>query len=284
MTDLIDIVPRSASPVERAAVQTVDSRARHRAHAQSIVDVRYLDVIPEDILPWLLRHWGLEDAAAFMADHQRLYREGKHWQTVRGRVEAYQIIFDWLALNGVYERGDHGDERWGLFQIGLDGEPTFEQLINLIGLANLSKRASSVLGRVYGGYDIRPMRLDMMRLDGALLDDWSGVYLDGIKPKLSFGRQHGEEISFGVHVSGGGFGMISGTARFEEGFVLDRSPLDGEVLEPSVVAIQAALSGETIDLADDVLMPWPNGRWPALAWSNFEPFTIYGGPDGTSGQ
>ncbi len=283
MSDLIDIVPRNQTPLGRAAVQTVDSRARYRSRVQSIVDVRYLDLIPDDILPWLLRHWGLEDAAAFMPDHQRLYADGKHWQTVRGRVEAYQIVFDWLALNGTYERGDHGDERWGLFQIGLDAEPALQALINLIGLANLSKRASSVLGRVYGGYDIRPMRLDMMRLDGALLDDWSGVYLDGIKPKLSFGRLHGEEIDLGIVVAGGGNGTISGTARFEEGFVLDRSPLDGEVLEPSVVAIQASLSGETIDLAEDVHMPWPPGRWPSLAWSSFEPFTIYGGPDGTSG-
>jgi hypothetical protein len=283
MADLIDIVPRNQTPLGRAAVQVADSRARHREFVQSIVDVRYLDVIPANILPWLLRHWGLEDAAAFMPDHQRLYRDGKRWQTARGRVDAYQIIFDWLALNGVYERGDHGDERWGLFQVGLDAEPTFDELFNLIGLTDLSKRASSVLGRVYGGYDIRPMRLDMMRLDGALLDDWSGVYLDGIAPKLSFGRQHGQEIDFGTHIAGGSVGMISGTARFEEGFVLDRSPLDGETLEPSVVAIQASLSGETIDLADDVLMPWPNGRWPSVSWSDFEPFTIYGGPNGTSG-
>ncbi|WP_315751377.1 hypothetical protein [Bradyrhizobium sp. SZCCHNS3055] len=281
MTDLVDLAPRNSTPLDLAAIRTVDSRERHRVLVQEIADIRYRDVIPADVLPWLLRHWGLEDAAAFMDDHQRLYKEGKHWQTVRGRLEAFQIILGWLALNGEHERGTQGDVRWGLFQIGLDSEPAMATLLNLIGLANLSKGASSVLGRVYGGYDIRPMRLDIMPLDGALLDDWSGVHLDGIAPKLSFGRQHGEEINVNAQVSGGPDGVISGTARFEEGFVLDRSVLDGEVLEPSVVSIQAALSGESIDLANEVRMPWPNGRW-AETW-NFEPFAIYGGPNGTSG-
>lgn len=281
MTDLVDLAPRNSTPLDLAAIRTADARSRYAAIVQEIADSRYRDVIPDDVLPWLLRHWGLEDAAAFMDDHQRLYKEGKHWQTVRGRLEAFQIVFEWLALNGVHERGTRGDVRFGLFQLGLDAEPEMAKLLDLIGLADLSKGASSVLGRVYGGYDIRPMRLDMMRLDGAMLDDWSGVYLDGIEPKLSFGRQHGEEINFGAHLSGGTDGLVSGTARFEEGFVLDRSPLDGEVLEPSVVAIQAALSGETIDLADMVFMPWPSAPW-GQSW-NFEPFIIYGGPDGSSG-
>jgi hypothetical protein len=283
MTDLADLAPRNSTPLDLAAIRTADSRQRHKVLVQEIADIRYRDVIPADVLPWLLRHWGLEDAAAFMDDHQRLYKEGKHWQTVRGRLDAFQIIFEWLALDGEHERGTRGDMRWGLFQIGLDGEPERAKLLDLIGLANLSKGASSVLGRIYGGYDIRPMRLDIMPLDGALLDDWSGVYLDGIAPKLSFGNQLGEEINFGAAVAGGTDGVIAGTARFEEGLVLDRSMLDGEVLEPSVVAIQASLSGEIIDFADEVQMPWPNARWAAQSW-NFESFSIYGGPDGTSGQ
>jgi hypothetical protein len=283
MTDLIDIVPRNQTPRQRAAVQVVDSRSRYRDVVQSIIDVRYMDVIPSDVLPWLLRHWGLEDAAAFVADHQHLYKAGKHWQTVRGRAEAFQIILDWLGLEGFHERGTHGDVRFGLFQIGLTEEPDQDVLINLIGLANLSKSASSVLGRIYGGYDIRPMRFDMMRWDDGLFDDWSGVYLPGIKPKLSFGSLYGEEIPFGIEVSGGGHGMHSGVARFEEGFVFDRSRFDGEVVEPSVVSIQAAFSGETLDFAKDVLMPWPNAPHPNVPYLNFEPFTIYGGHDGTSG-
>ncbi|MBP1064634.1 hypothetical protein JOE51_006101 [Bradyrhizobium japonicum] len=283
MTDLIDIVPRNTTPLQRSVVRTIDSRSRYGALVQSIIDVRYLDAIPQDVLPWLLRHWGLEDAAEFVADHQRLYKEGKRWQTLRGRVEAYEIVFDWLGLDGFYERGDHGAVRWGLFQIGLTERPDQDTLLNLIGLANLSKKASSVLGRIYGGYDIRPMRLDMMRLDGALLDDWSGVYLPGIEPKLSFGKQHGEEVDFNVDMDGGVYLSVEGVARFEEGFVLDRSMLDGEVVEPSVVAIQASLSGEQIDYAKDVPMPWPRVPWPSVSYSNIEQFTIYGGPDGTSG-
>lgn len=283
MTDLIDIVPRNTTPLQRSVVQTIDSRSRYNALVQSIIDVRYFDTIPEDVLPWLLRHWGLEDAAEFVADHQKLYKQGKRWQTLRGRTEAYEIVFRWLGLDGFYERGDHGAVRWGLFQIGLTERPDQDTLLNLIGLANLSKKASSVLGRIYGGYNIRPMRLDMMPLDGALLDDWSGVYLPGIKPKLSFGSQHSDEVDFGVDVGGGLYGSVEGVARFEEGFVLDRSLLDGEVLEPSVVAIQAALLGDQLDYAKEVLMPWPRVPWPGFPYGNLEQYTIYGGPDGTSG-
>ena len=280
MTDLVDLAPSNTTPLERASIRTVDSYSRYASLVHAIVDVRYQDVIPEDILPWLLRHWGLEDAAEFMADHQRLYKEGKRWQTLRGRVAAYPIIFDWLGLDGVYEIGHHGDVRWGLFQIGLEEAPDRETLRNLIGLANLSKRASAVLGRIHNGYDIRPFRFDQSRFDDAILDDWSGIYLDGIAPKLSFGSVYGGVVGFDMSVLGGATGWLEGTARFEEGFILDRSMLDNEVLEPSVVSIQAALLGESIGLADDQMIPWPNMRWPAVTWAELETITIYGGPDG----
>jgi hypothetical protein len=283
MTDLIDILPRTSTPLDRAAVQVVDSRSRFQADVHQIIDVRYAETIAVNLLPWLLRHWGLEDASAFMPDQQRLYKEGKRWQTARGRVGAYAIILDWLALDGAYEQGVHGDVRWGWFQLGLSGEPDRATLLNLIGLADLSKRASSVLGRIYGGYDIRPMRLDAMRLDGALLDDWSGVFLDGIAPKLSFGRQWGQTIEWGPSIIGGGVNIVGGTARFDEGFMLDRSALDQEVMEPLIIEAQAAFTTQTIDIAQDAPMPWPNEPWPNTTWNELPTFEIYGGPyDGTS--
>lgn len=281
MTDLIDIVPRSASPVERAAVQMVDSRSRYLPRVQSIIDVRYLPTIPADVLPWLLRHWGLEDAAAFATDHQRLYDEGKRWQTLRGRVEAYQIILNWLGITGQYERGDHGDVRWGLFQIGLDAPPSRPDLVNLIGLANLSKRASSKLGRVYGGYDVRAFRFDESLFDDALFDDWSGVYIDGIEPKLSFGTTVGGVIEFLPTLHSGRLQLNEGVARFEEGFVFDRSRFDDEIFEPSVVVIQAAFSGDLVVPAE-VLPPWPNRTWPTLTWNDLQPYLVYGGPEPAS--
>jgi hypothetical protein len=282
MTDLIDIIPRTSTPLERAAVQTVDSRSRYQADVHQTIDVRYAETIAANLLPWLLRHWGLEDAATYMPDQQRMYKDGKCWQSARGRVAAYSMIFDWLGLNGIYEKGDHGDFRWGLFQLGLDAEPSKQTIINLVGLADLSKRASSVLGRVYGGYDIRPARADDVKYDDCLWDDWSGVYVDGIAPKLSFGRQWGEAIDLAPDLQGGSTTTVSGVGRFEEGFVYDESITDEVETEPLVVAIQASLSSEIIDIAKDVLMPWPNAPWPNVSWTQFPPFTIYGGPESGS--
>lgn len=284
MSRLVDIVPkRSSGPVDVAAVDTVDALQRHLPLVQDMVDIRYRETIPDDVLPWLLRHWGLEDAAAFMLDHQRLYDEGKHWQTVRGRLAAFAIIFDWLGLDAEYERGTQGDVRWGLSQIGL-GEPLLDKmaLTNLIGLANLSKRARSKIGRIYSGYDIRPMRLDGQPLGGALLDDWSGQFVSPFEPKLSFGLYRLGVVDFDPFVLQAFSSERVGVARFEEGFILDESKLDQESVEPTVVRIESASITETITLAHPALMPWPRSRWPGLVWGEFQP-TAYGGPDGSLG-
>jgi hypothetical protein len=292
---LVNVLPPNSTALERSLAEVMDARAPLAPQIPRLGTIGVTE-FPADWLPWLVIHYGLDRIAPYVGDLLKTLKEGRAWQRVRGTPSATEdFVLDWLGLEGLevpdgyggagpVEEERVGDVKWWMYQIALAAAPdALDVIVRLIGADDLSRNAGTVLGRIYGGYDVRPMRLDMMRLDGALLDDWSGVFLDGIAPKLSFGRLHGVEIDFHADVAGGSDGLISGTARFEEGFVLDRSQLDGEVLEPSVIAIQASLSGETINLGKDVMMPWPHGRWPLAAWSQFEPFAIYGGPDGTSG-
>lgn len=295
MVDTLEaVLPPNSTALERSLAEVMDARAPLAPQIPRLGTIGTTE-FPADWLPWLVIHYGLDRIAPYVGDILTTLIEGRRWQRVRGTPSATEdFVLDWLGFvgldvpdgyggSGPIEEERVGDVKWWLYQIALAEAPDgLNSVVRLIGADDLSRNAGTVLGRIYGGYDVRPMRLDMMRLDGALLDDWSGVYLDGIKPKLSFGELYGEEVDFGVHVFGGGVGLTSGTARFEEGFVLDRSALDGEALEPSVVAIQASLSGEKIDLADDVLMPWPNQPWPNVTYSDFEPFTIYGGYNGAS--
>jgi hypothetical protein len=147
---------------------------------------------------------------------------------------------------------------------------------------HLSKDAGSRLGRIYAGYDARPMRLDQTRLDDAILDDWSGVFIAPFAPKLSFGSYQSVAVDFGLGFVLTGTSEYVGTARFEEGFILDQSRLDDDVIEPSVVRIEAASVSDIPGIAE-ALMPWPLSSWPGITWQHM-PQMVYGGPDGTLGE
>ena len=196
MKRLSSLLPNRSTDWDRALVDVVDSRSRIADRIARIVGARHDAEIDPALLPWLLRDWGLGDAAAFVEDWQLLYREGKAWTRERGTDAAQLRAFRWLGLEGA--RVDPilpGGNRWALYQIGLTEAPeSLAGIPALVGISRLSKPARSILERIYGGFDVRAIRLDNALADGGLLDFDSGAVVDPAWPVLSFGRKLVSEL------------------------------------------------------------------------------------------
>ncbi|UYO50335.1 hypothetical protein KQX64_07105 [Rhodopseudomonas palustris] len=293
MTETIaSVLPPNSSKFEQVAAEVMDARAPLSPHVQRLGTIGTIE-FPDDWLPWIVIHYGLDRIAPYVGDLLRTIKEGRPWQRVRGTPAATEdFVLDWLGLEGLavpdgyggagpIEEERVGDVKWWLYQIALDKAPeTLPVIVRLIGADDQSRNAGTVLGRIYGGYDVRPLRLDGGRLDDALLDNWSGVVLPEIgKPHLSFGRQHGAEIDAGIAdpltaISSEAAGVI----RFDGGFILDRSRTDDEVLDLSFATV---VPGFATDSAIHLIVSggsWPRSSWPGMRWVDFSYF-VYGGAD-----
>lgn len=293
---IADHLPSVATPFELAMAETLDVRERLHGDIPPVKTIG-IQAFPADWLPWLVLHYGLEEIAPVIGDLLRTLVEGKPWQRVRGTPAATEaFVLGWLGLEGLdvpdgyggagpIEEERVGDAKWWLYQIALQAPPaTLAKVADLIRADALSKNAGTRLGRVYAGYDVRPIRLDGGRLDDGLLDDWSGVVLQdlalkGMTPHLSFGRGAGGTLDAAVADPPTSISIeVAGLARFDGGFVLDRSRLDGEVLDLAIAQLAAGFASdgsEHITLSGGA---WPRAAWPGLAWKDFSYF-VYGGAD-----
>lgn len=224
-------LPLRSTALDTQLVDVTDSRSRYGRLARRIIDVRYGETIPADLLPWLLRDWGLEDAAAFVDDWDRLYREGKRWQRQRGTWAALDTALAWLDQAGArIEEIRPGSPRWALYQIELPRAPDLlEPLVpNVVGLSKLSAGAKSVLTRIHAGFDKRAATPDFARLDDCLLDFDSGVVLRPEWPRLSFGRVEEAAVDMSALREIGTVDAVSallGHARYVDDVMLDWSDL-----------------------------------------------------------
>ncbi|MBK5961126.1 hypothetical protein CCR97_23390 [Rhodoplanes elegans] len=280
-------------PYERTMARALATRDRLAVEIPRLGTIGVTE-FPDDWLPWLVIHYGLEEIAPYVGDLLRTLKEGRSWQRIVGTPAATEdFVLAWLGVEGLDVPDGYGgagaveeervdDVKWYVYQLALTGPVALPTVRRLVAADRLSHNAGTELRRIYGGYDIRPMRLDGVRLDGGMLDDWSGIHLPGIEPKVSFGSWHGAVVDVGPAVLAGSIDWHVATARFEEGFILDRSILENEKIEPTVVRIEQSSITETIALSRPAPMPWPPFPWPAVAWSDVDSFVI-GGPDGNAG-
>lgn len=233
MSRLVDLLPPRSTDLELAVVEVMDSRSRVRERIARVIGARHDEMIDPALLPWLLRDWGLEEAAAFVEDWQLLYREGKAWQRERGTLAALDRSLAWLDQAGAsIEEIMPGSPRWAEFQIALPRAPErLAPLGNIIGLARLSAGSRSILDRVHAGFDVRAARPDFTILDAGLLDFDSGVRLQKDWPILSFGREQKSTANADDHRTVLQFDLARrdvGFARYVDDLMLDWSVPDNQ--------------------------------------------------------
>jgi hypothetical protein len=272
-----------ATPLERALADVMDTRSRLRPYLGKVLRLTW-DEVPNDWVPFAIQDEGLDELLPFIPPRMILSDEGRCWLRERGSSQAIARALGWYGQNAQLHFEPDEDENFDLFQVELSSPVRPEKLPEMLQLINLSRPTTDHLARIFSGFDARPFRLDHLRLDGPdLLDDWSGVRIpESGNVVVSFGAVDGDEMSFNPLVSAFAYHADTlGVVRIAEGFMLDQSHLDSEIVEPGVLEISviqtAAITAET----DTKSAPWPASSWPGYAWTDFAP-EVTGGDLGHS--
>ena len=195
----LDLLPSSASTLERDLIKSNDALEKLKASAESIRTSKFSN-INESILGWLIYEYGLGEILPYVPDTQKAVAEGIQWQRIRGTKAAVATALGWIDFTATIEESEAGTLRWADFQLGLDQAPNglaFTE--NVIQVSKLSSPVRSKLFRLYSSqYDLRRFALDDTKLSsGSWLADHTGVYLNQDKdwPQLSFARNHHPDLS-----------------------------------------------------------------------------------------
>jgi hypothetical protein len=182
------LLPHNASQLEKDLDLTTGRRFDAMAtNALSIAGIKYDP--PDAWLPWLIWEYGLMEVLPYIKDYRRAIREGIQWQRIRGTPKSLEIALSWIGATPVIEQEEPGCVHWAEFQFDSGYVPLPADVDNLIAVARLSAPVRSRLSRIFHGYDLRRVKLDVSLLGDALLSDYSGrMHSDGVT-KLSFGRK-----------------------------------------------------------------------------------------------
>ena len=276
----------NATASERAVANVYDIRSRYSAKLAAVpwlvIDI---DGMPEPFLPWAVVEEGLEEIAPYLP-HRDVLRQGRPWKSERGSSAAIIRAMGWVGQTNIrvhYEPDE--DERFDLFQVELSSPVAPGKLPDIERLIELSKPTTDILARIFSGYDARPFRLDESLLDGPdMLDDWSGVRLEPGGPVISFGGEISGFVELEPTVAVAmRHAHLMTRVETEEGFRLDMSRLDDEIMEPGVIDIMVVQTADSSNLIDTKAAPWPASAWPGHAWPEFG-IEIFGGDNGNHAE
>lgn len=178
---LSDLLPSNSTVFERAFANTAP-RQIIEVEIDRLHDLRSSP--PEQFIPWVLSEYGIADLATYFDSYAEALAAGRQWLLVRGMPKAVKISLGWIGFPEPTLEADGG---WRI-HVDPGSASAVENLAALSHLFNRSVYTHVQLYRLYHQYDIRHAVLDRSRLDDSMLDDDSGIEIDGIK--LSFGTCH----------------------------------------------------------------------------------------------
>lgn len=185
-----EILPSSSTPWERLFAETNDPLV---ALAHRFDDIRAADGNPPpSFLPFLVWEYGLGELTPYLPNLYSLIREGLLWQRVRGTPAAIDRGLSWLGYTGELEEEAPRRRRWNRFQVELDRvrDVDLPDLRRIDGIVGLSPPERSKFARGFHGYDIRAGLTSGTRTSACLTSDHSGVFVEDIRAKWSFGREY----------------------------------------------------------------------------------------------
>jgi hypothetical protein len=234
--DAARLLPSNSSALERALARTAP-RAVLDALADAPAGLRARR--PPSFAPWQAAEWQLAEFAPYFGSSGELIEEGLPWLRQRGSAASVKRALSWLGYGVALE--DSGP--W--LQIDPGTARVQPQLAAIRHLVGQSLPAHARFYRMYHGYDLRPLELDFSRLDAALLDDDSGVDVDGLK--LSFGTRAAAVLApEDPPVSCGALSTYSTRVWDDNSWRLDAFQLDSEVLI-DVAGGMVSLQGYTLE-------------------------------------
>ncbi|TVS95189.1 phage tail protein, partial [Wolbachia pipientis] len=144
--------------------------------------------LKEEILPWLIEEYGLEEILSWVKDKKKSIKEGIKFQRLKGTPASLKIALKWANIEDITIIEEPPGEHFFELQIGIKDVPNDFFVDAVVELAKLSLPARSRLMRIFNDhYNIGRFILDESFF-GNLLSDYSGVKIEEDGPVLSFGR------------------------------------------------------------------------------------------------
>ncbi|SFM13630.1 phage tail protein [Rugamonas rubra] len=241
LADSARLLPPNATTLERAL-----ARAAPRAALDALADVpaglRRPQASSGALAPWLAAEWQLAEFAPYFDSTAALIEAGLPWLRQRGTAASVKRALSWLGYRATLEE----EGPW----LQIDPGDAYAQLrVDAVAqLVRASLPAHARLYRMYHGYDLRPLRLDGGRLDDALLDDDSGVLVDGVKLSFAARRAGLAEPPGGVpgHAR---TDTLSAIVPYDDRMMLDTWLLDSELIADGRFIMGQLVTGTTADTA-----------------------------------
>ncbi|KQW87375.1 hypothetical protein ASC94_28750 [Massilia sp. Root418] len=220
VADPARLLPPNSTALERALARTAP-RAELGALADAPGGLRTRR--PAGFAQWQAAEWQLAEFAPYFSSTGALIEQGLPWLRQRGSAASVKRALSWIGYDSTLEQ----QGPW--LQIDPGTAQAQPQLAAIRHLVGQSLPAHARFYRMYHGYDLRPVALDFSRLDAALLDDDSGVYVDGVK--LSFGTRAAAAMApEDPPFSHGSLSTYSTRVWDDNSWRLDAFQLDSEVL------------------------------------------------------
>ncbi|WGG48835.1 phage tail protein [Rugamonas sp. DEMB1] len=239
--DSARLLPSNATPLERALARAAP-RAALDALADAPAGLRRPQASCGALAPWLAAEWQLAEFAPYFDSTAALIEAGLPWLRQRGTAASVKRALSWLGYQATLEE----EGPW----LQIDPGDAYAQLrVDAVAqLVRASLPAHARLYRMYHGYDLRPLRLDGGRLDDALLDDDSGVLVDGIK--LSFAARRGGVADLPGEVPGHArTDTLCAVVPYDDRMMLDTWLLDSELIADGRFIMGQLVTGTTADTA-----------------------------------
>lgn len=187
-----DILPPNATPFERLFADVLDPLPVLGELYDGIrLSAPQRSPAP-DFMPFLVWQYGLGELTPYLPNIYDLIDDGIQWQRVRGTPAAVRKGFGWLTYDCEVENHPTRRRLWNKADTHLDRvrDEDVPDLARLAGIGQLSMPERSIYWRGWHGYNVPAAETSYTRLSGSLLGDDSGVRIDGVAPKWSFGREH----------------------------------------------------------------------------------------------
>ncbi|TRX75276.1 phage tail protein [Pseudomonas mangiferae] len=183
MTTARALLPPNATPLERAVAAVGLGELEVLADLPAGVQ----NELPAGFAPVLAAQYFLAQFADYFGDAKALLDAGLPWLRERGTDAAVVRALSWIEISTAVE------EDGALLHLDPGTPRAPARLDDIRRLIDASIPAHVRFYRLFHGYDLRHARLDRGRWDGCLLDDDSGVVIDGLK--VSFGERIALELA-----------------------------------------------------------------------------------------
>ncbi|XGA08520.1 MAG: phage tail protein [Wolbachia endosymbiont of Xenopsylla cheopis] len=176
------LLPPNSSTTEKAIVEAIN-------YPLNIGCIRGFKFnFKEEILPWLVDEYGLEEILYWVADKRKAIKEGIEFQRLRGTPASLKMALKWANIDTITIEEEPPGEHFFELQIGIKDVPNNFFIDTVIALTKLALPVRSRLMRMYNNhYNAQRFILDAS-LWGDLLSDYSGIKIAKDGPVLSFGR------------------------------------------------------------------------------------------------